>query len=145
MNFYYMWKKTRGYASTIQKQTEQQQNGKNNLNLTNGEFETTASGTNDDQNQNNETDSEDGNFTSNVTKICSNCDLITDDLQSTPKGVLCHPCYAYYKLVENVLKKIAIISINILYFQKYVGFDETGQLEHKVRQVNRHRYGAQAY
>ncbi len=94
-----MWKKTRGYSSTIQKQTEQHQNGKNNLNSTNGELEVNSDSINEDQIINNETDIEENNFTINVTTICGNCDLITDDLQSTPKGVLCHLCYAYYKLV----------------------------------------------
>jgi len=35
----------------------------------------------------------------NVNKICCNCDAIINDLQSTPKGMLCGSCYVYWKYV----------------------------------------------
>lgn len=103
VNFYYMWKKTRGHVSVIQQQTEQQQNGKNIANLANNDLETNPLNGNDEQAASNETDIDESSF-NNVTKICSNCDSITDDIQSTPKGVLCHLCYVYYKNTSGLMR-----------------------------------------
>ena len=46
-----------------------------------------------------------------IAKICLNCDLLTNDLQSTPKGFLCNPCYTYWK-DTGVMKPDHLINSN---------------------------------
>ena len=79
-----MWKKSRANTSLI----DHQQMNKANNGGANGDSLDISLG---DDNEN-----EEENF-ENMTKICLNCDLITNDLQSTPKGMLCNPCYNYWK------------------------------------------------
>lgn len=106
VNFYYMWKKTRSNVSHIQQQTEQQQTGKSNPNtstIINDEIQLTDRDDLNGAQQSNENDADEAAFT-NITKICSNCDLITDDLHSTPKGFLCNACYIYYKNTSGLMR-----------------------------------------
>lgn len=91
VTYYYNWKKSR-----IISQIENQQNNTKNFN----NYDTDQIEKNGDENMDNvsdDNDSVDDNFNSNVNKICCNCDFITSDLQSTPKGQLCIPCFNYYK------------------------------------------------
>lgn len=116
VNFYYMWKKTRTNVSHIQQQTEQQSGKATSISsmLNNVNDDSQQADRDNDFNgpqQSNENDADESNFTS-ITKICSNCDLITDDLQSTPKGVLCNACYSYYKNTSGLMRPDNLNIIN---------------------------------
>ncbi|RNA45018.1 REST corepressor 3-like isoform X2 [Brachionus plicatilis] len=84
VTYYYNWKKSKAIS-----QIESQQNNAKNSN-------------NDYQNDNEEENSDDNEsvddtFINSASKICSNCDMITSQYQSTPKGQLCIPCFDYFK------------------------------------------------
>jgi hypothetical protein len=44
-----------------------------------------------------ENDTVDDSFENNINKICYNCDTISNEANSTPKGLLCNDCYNYWK------------------------------------------------
>lgn len=116
VNFYYMWKKTGRHVSHIQQ--IEQQNGKSNTNSNNNENGINSNFIDPElngQNQNIDNENDEGNFVNNVNKICSNCDSISDsisDLQSTPKGVLCNPCYIFYKNTSGLMRPDDTVHIN---------------------------------
>lgn len=118
VNFYYMWKKNRGHVSLMQQQIDQPQTSKSVINSISENGNSNAKNT--ENGQSNEADVN-NLYVQNVKKICSNCDIITDDLQSTPKGGLCNQCHSYYKSTSGLMRPdgLNFDTVNLLNISNY--------------------------
>jgi len=114
VNYYYTWKKSRNFKSLID---HLQHNGDSGDKQKSDE---------------NDAEAEDEYAAMDEAKICSNCDDLNSDLQSTPKGQLCSLCYNYWKKTglmrpEHTTTQYSILNKTIQNKHFNIGFGD----EHK--------------
>lgn len=128
VNYYYTWKKTRSYISSMDQQLTASKNSNSN---SNNNYETNGDGieyksngnselnsvnnngifSNDNMDQSDAGESEnESNEDTSSTNICCNCDIITSELLSTPKGMLCSPCYTYWRNTGGLMRPDHLIN-----------------------------------
>ena len=107
VTFYYNWKKNRSQISAMDAANNKTYSM--NYESNNGIFK---NGTNEDYENSMDSDDSDSvehSFDNNINQICCNCDLIANDLQSTPKGLLCHSCYVYWKESGGLMRPESVV------------------------------------